>query len=439
MKNTVAIVGRPNVGKSTLFNRLVGERISIVEDTPGVTRDRIFQEATWLDHRFILIDTGGIDTSSNELIPSMILMQANIAIDTADVILFVVDGKTGPVAMDFEVATMLRKSQKQVVVAVNKVDTSNVPDDYYDFYKLGFDDIFPISSQQALGLGDMLDKVVELFPIKDDSQEEDASIKVAIIGKPNAGKSSILNALVGQNRSIVSPIAGTTRDAIDEKCRIDGVDYTFIDTSGLRRKSKVYENIEKYSVLRAYSAVERADVVLLVIDAQTMVTEQDTKIAGIAHENGKAVIILVNKWDTIQKDSDTMDEYTQNIRNALAYMQYAPMEFISAKTGKRLPNVIKRIDQVYEQATKRLSTGVLNDVVGEAVVLNQPPSDKGKRLKIYYATQVSTLPPTFVFFINDKELFHFSYKRYLENKLREAFGFDGTPINIISREKNKEK
>lgn len=439
MKKTVAIVGRPNVGKSTLFNRLVGEKISIVEDTPGVTRDRIFADVSWLNYSFTLIDTGGIETDTDDLIPGMMRKQAQIAIDMADVIMFVVDGKLGLVAQDFEVATLLRKSRKPIILVVNKVDNSRLPDDYYDFYQLGFENMYSISSTQGLGLGDLLDEIVALFPKEDLLETEDESIKVAIIGKPNAGKSSILNAFVGEERTIVSPIAGTTRDAIDEKCEINGVEYTFIDTSGIRKKNKIYDNIEKYSVLRAYSAIERADVVLVVIDATTMVTEQDTKIAGLAHEAGKCVIIVVNKWDLIEKETNTMKEYTASVRNSLAYMQYAPIEFISAKTGKRLNNVIDTINRVYSQARKRLSTGVLNDIIGDAVMLNQPPSDKGKRLKIYYATQTGILPPTFVVFINDKELFHFSYQRYLENKLRESFGFEGTVIKMIAREKGERK
>lgn len=439
MKKTVAIVGRPNVGKSTLFNRLVGEKISIVEDTPGVTRDRIFADVSWLNYSFTLIDTGGIETDTDELIPGMMRKQAQIAIDMADVIMFVVDGKLGLVAQDFEVATLLRKSRKPIILVVNKVDNSKLPDDYYDFYQLGFENMYSISSTQGLGLGDLLDEIVALFPKEDLIETQDDSIKVAIIGKPNAGKSSILNAIVGEERTIVSPIAGTTRDAIDEKCEINKVEYTFIDTSGIRKKNKIYDNIEKYSVLRAYSAIERADVVLVVIDATTMVTEQDTKIAGLAHEAGKCVIIVVNKWDLIEKETNTMKEYTADVRNSLAYMQYAPIEFISAKTGKRLNNVIETINRVYSEARKRLSTGVLNDIIGDAVMLNQPPSDKGKRLKIYYATQTGVLPPTFVVFINDKELFHFSYQRYLENKLRESFGFEGTVIKMIAREKGERK
>ncbi len=435
MKKTVAIVGRPNVGKSTLFNRLVGERISIVEDTPGVTRDRIFADVSWLNYSFTLIDTGGIETDTDNLIPEMMRKQAQIAIDMADVIMFVVDGKAGLVPQDFEVAYIIRKSKKPFIVIVNKVDISRLTYDYYDFYQLGFDNMYAISSTQGLGLGDMLDEIVALFPKEELLEVEDNSIKVAIIGKPNAGKSSILNALIGEERTIVSPIAGTTRDAIDEKCNINGIDYTFIDTAGIRKKNKIYDNIEKYSVLRAYSAIEKADVVLVVIDATTMVTEQDTKIAGLAHEAGKCIIVVVNKWDLIQKETNTMRDYTSDVRNSLAYMQYAPVEFISAKTGKRLNNIVELINKVYESGRKRLSTGVLNDVIGDAVMLNQPPSDKGKRLKIYYATQTGVLPPTFVIFINDKELFHFSYQRYLENKIRESFGFDGTVIKIIPREK----
>lgn len=439
MKKTVAIVGRPNVGKSTLFNKLVGEKISIVEDTPGVTRDRIFADVNWLSYTFTLIDTGGIETDTQSLIPSMMRKQAQVAIDMADVIMFVVDGKNGLHPQDFEVATMLRKSKKPVIIAVNKVDGSKLPDDYYDFYQLGFDCIYAISSSQGLGIGDLLDEVVALFPKEELILEEDESIKVAIIGKPNAGKSSLLNAIIGEERTIVSPIAGTTRDAIDEKCVINGKEYTFIDTAGIRKKNKIYDNIEKYSVLRAYTAIERADVVLMMIDATQMVTEQDARIAGLAHEAGKPVIIVVNKWDLIEKQTNTMKEYTADVKNALAYMQYAKIEFISAKTGKRLPNIVEQIDYVLEQSRKRLSTGVLNDVIGDAVMLNQPPSDKGKRLKIYYATQASVQPPTFIVFINDKELFHFSYQRYLENKIRESFGFDGTVIRIIAREKGENK
>lgn len=439
MKKTVAIVGRPNVGKSTLFNKLVGEKISIVEDTPGVTRDRIFADVNWLSYTFTLIDTGGIETDTQSLIPSMMRKQAQVAIDMADVIMFVVDGKNGLHPQDFEVASMLRKSKKPVIIAVNKVDGSKLPDDYYDFYQLGFDCIYAISSSQGLGIGDLLDEVVALFPKEELILEEDESTKVAIIGKPNAGKSSLLNAIIGEERTIVSPIAGTTRDAIDEKCVINGKEYTFIDTAGIRKKNKIYDNIEKYSVLRAYTAIERADVVLMMIDATQMVTEQDARIAGLAHEAGKPVIIVVNKWDLIEKQTNTMKEYTADVKNALAYMQYAKIEFISAKTGKRLSNIVEQIDYVLEQSRKRLSTGVLNDVIGDAVMLNQPPSDKGKRLKIYYATQASVQPPTFIVFINDKELFHFSYQRYLENKIRESFGFDGTVIRIIAREKGENK
>ena len=414
MKKTVAIVGRPNVGKSTLFNRLVGEKISIVEDTPGVTRDRIFADVNWLTYTFTLIDTGGIETDTDEMIPAMMRKQAQVAVDMADVIMFVLDGKNGLHPQDFEVGTMLRKSKKPVILVVNKVDGSKLPDDYYDFYQLGFDDIYSVS-------------------------EEDDSIKVAIVGRPNAGKSSILNAIIGEERTIVSPIAGTTRDAIDEKCEINGKNYTFIDTAGIRKKNKIFDNIEKYSVLRSYTAIERCDVVLMVIDATEMVSEQDTKIAGLAHEAGKPVIIVINKWDLIDKSTNTMRDYTADVRNALAYMQYAKIEFVSALTGKRLQNIITQIDYVLEQSKKRLSTGVLNDVIGDAVLHNQPPSDKGKRLKIYYATQAGVQPPTFVIFINDKELFHFSYKRYLENKIRENFGFDGTVIRIIAREKGENK
>lgn len=437
MNPIVAIVGRPNVGKSTLFNRIAGGRIAIVEDTPGVTRDRIYAQAEWVSKHFTIIDTGGIEPDSEELIPKKMRQQAQLAMDMAQVILFVVDGRAGLTPSDRDVALMLLKTQKPVLLVVNKVDNKNLPDDFYDFYELGFGEPIPVSSSIGLGTGDLLDEVVKNFPVDMDTELEEDVVKVAIVGKPNAGKSSILNKLIGEERVIVTPIAGTTRDAIDTYIELGGTKYLFIDTAGIRRKSKVYENIEKYSVIRAYSSVEKADVVLTVIDANEGISEQDSKIAGLAHDAGKASIIVVNKWDLIEKDNHSIKEYTKKIRDELPFMQYAPILFVSALTSQRLGKIKETVDFIFDQASKRVSTGVLNDVIGEAVMLNQPPSDKGKRLKIYYATQVGVKPPTFAIFVNEKELFHFSYQRYIENKLRENFGFEGTPIKIYIREKGR--
>lgn len=437
MKPIVAIVGRPNVGKSTLFNRIAGERISIVEDTPGVTRDRIYAEAEWVNKYFTVIDTGGIEPESEELIPKKMREQAQLAMETADVILFVVDAKAGLTPADRDVALMLMKTRKPVILVVNKVDNRNLPDDFYDFYELGFGEPVPVSSSIGLGTGDLLDEVVKNFPDDADTQQEDDIVRVAIVGKPNAGKSSILNRLIGEERVIVSPIAGTTRDAIDTYVEMDGRKYLFIDTAGIRKKSKIYENVEKYSVIRSYTAVERADVVLMIIDAEEGITEQDSKIAGIAHEAGKASIIVVNKWDLIEKDNHTMNAFIKQIQDELPFMPYAEMLFVSAQTGQRMHKMKECIDRAFEEASKRVATGVLNDVIGEAVLMNQPPSDKGKRLKIYYGTQVGVKPPTFALFVNDRHLFHFSYQRYIENKLRENFGFEGTPMKIYIREKER--
>ncbi len=437
MNPIVAIVGRPNVGKSTLFNRIAGGRIAIVEDTPGVTRDRIYAQAEWVSKHFTIIDTGGIEPDSEELIPKKMRQQAQLAMDMAQVILFVVDGRAGLTPSDRDVALMLLKTQKPVLLVVNKVDNKNLPDDFYDFYELGFGEPIPVSSSIGLGTGDLLDEVVKNFPVDMDTELEEDVVKVAIVGKPNAGKSSILNKLIGEERVIVTPIAGTTRDAIDTYIELGGTKYLFIDTAGIRRKSKVYENIEKYSVIRAYSSVEKADVVLTVIDANEGISEQDSKIAGLAHDAGKASIIVVNKWDLIEKDNHSIKEYTKKIRDELPFMLYAPILFVSALTSQRLGKIKETVDFIFDQASKRVSTGVLNDVIGEAVMLNQPPSDKGKRLKIYYATQVGVKPPTFAIFVNEKELFHFSYQRYIENKLRENFGFEGTPIKIYIREKGR--
>ena len=435
----VAVVGRPNVGKSTLFNALAGQKISIVKDTPGVTRDRIYADIDWLNYNFTMIDTGGIEPDSSDIILAQMREQAQIAIDTADVIIFMTDVKQGLIDADAKVADMLRRSQKPVVLVVNKVDNFNkMMADVYEFYNLGIGDPVPISASQRSGIGDMLDKVVEHFKSLDLEEDEDDRPKVAIVGKPNVGKSSIINKLTGESRVIVSNIAGTTRDAIDTDVKWNGKEYVFIDTAGIRRKSKVKEDIERYSVIRTVTAVERADVVVIVIDATEGVTEQDAKIAGIAHENGKGIIIAVNKWDAIEKNDKTVYEYTNKVRQILSFMQYAEIMFISAKTGQRLPKLFDMIDMVIENHTMRIETGVVNEIMAEAVAMQQPPSDKGKRLRLYYITQVSVKPPTFVIFVNDKELMHFSYTRYIENRIREAFGFRGTPLRFIIRER-KEK
>lgn len=438
-KPVVAIVGRPNVGKSTLFNALAGEMISIVKDTPGVTRDRIYADVTWLDKEFTMIDTGGIEPDSKDIILSQMREQAQIAIDTADVIIFITDVKQGLVDADSKVADMLRRSGKPVVLVVNKVDNfDKYMADVYEFYNLGIGDPVPISAASRLGLGDMLDIVAENFPEGSAQAEDDDRPRVAIVGKPNVGKSSIINKLLGENRVIVSDIAGTTRDAIDTEILHNGKEYIFIDTAGLRRKNKIKEELERYSIIRTVTAVERADVVLMVIDATEGVTEQDAKIAGIAHERGKGVIIVVNKWDAIEKNDRTMREYESDIRQVLSYMPYAEIMYVSAATGQRLNRLYDMIDMVIENQTLRIATGVLNEIMTEAVAMQQPPSDKGKRLKFYYITQVAVKPPTFVIFVNDKELMHFSYTRYLENKIREAFGFRGTSLKFFIRER-KEK
>lgn len=438
-KPVVAIVGRPNVGKSTLFNALAGEKIAIVKDTPGVTRDRIYADVTWLDKEFTLIDTGGIEPDSKDIILSQMREQAQIAIDTADVIIFITDVKQGLVDSDSKVADMLRRSGKPVVLVVNKVDNfDKYMPDVYEFYNLGIGDPVPVSAASRLGLGDMLDIVSGHFPEGSAREEEDDRPRIAIVGKPNVGKSSIINRLLGENRVIVSDVAGTTRDAIDTEIVHNGKEYIFIDTAGLRRKNKIKEELERYSIIRTVTAVERADVVLMVIDATEGVTEQDAKIAGIAHERGKGIIIVVNKWDAIEKNDRTMREYENNIRQVLSFMPYAEIMYVSAMTGQRLIKLYDMIDMVIENQTLRIATGVLNEIMTEAVAMQQPPSDKGKRLKLYYITQVSVKPPTFVIFVNDKELMHFSYTRYLENKIREAFGFRGTSLKFFIRER-KEK
>ena len=438
-KPIVAIVGRPNVGKSTLFNALAGERISIVKDTPGVTRDRIYAEVTWLDKTFTMIDTGGIEPESKDVILSQMREQAQIAIDTADVIVFMTDVKQGLVDADAKVADMLRRSNKPVVLVVNKVDSfQKFMMDTYEFYNLGIGEPVPISAASMLGLGDMLEKVVAHFDEHAGEEEESDIPKIAVVGKPNVGKSSIINKLLGENRVIVSNIAGTTRDAVDTEVVHNGTEYVFIDTAGLRRKSKIKEDLERYSIIRTVSAVERADVVILVIDATEGVTEQDAKIAGIAHDRGKGIIVAVNKWDAIEKNDKTMREYEKEVRRVLSFMPYAEIMYVSAKSGQRLPKLYDMIDMVIANQTLRVATGVLNEIMSEAVAMQQPPSDKGKRLKLYYITQVSVKPPTFVIFVNDKELMHFSYTRYLENKIREAFGFKGTSLRFFIRER-KEK
>ena len=437
-KPVVAIVGRPNVGKSTLFNMIAGERISIVKDTPGVTRDRIYADVSWLNYSFTIMDTGGIEpVTKNQMLKSM-REQAMMAIEMADVVMFVVDVRQGLTDSDSKVADMLRKNDKKVVLVVNKVDNfEKYMPDVYEFYNLGIGEPFPVSSIGKLGIGDMLDEVTSLFP-GDIEEEEDERPRVAVVGKPNAGKSSIINKILGENRVIVSDIAGTTRDAVDTSITWQDKEYVFIDTAGLRRKNKIKEEIERYSILRTVSAVERADVVVLVIDATEGITEQDAKIAGIAHDRGRGMLIAVNKWDLIEKDNNTVKEYTKKIRNILSFMPYAEIIFISAETGQRIPRLFDELEIIIQNHSLRVATGVLNEILAEAVAMQQPPSDKGRRLKIFYITQVSVKPPAFVIFVNDKKLMHFSYTRYIENKIREAFGFAGTPLKFIIREK-KEK
>lgn len=436
-KPVVAIVGRPNVGKSTLFNKLSGERISIVEDTPGVTRDRLYHDAEWNGRKFVMIDTGGIEPTSGNVILSHMRMQAQIAIESADVIVFMVDVRTGVTADDKDIATMLRKSGKPCVIAVNKVDkVGELPPEYYEFFELAMDDVIAISSLHGTGSGDLLDRVVSLMPPESEFADDEEGISVAVIGKPNAGKSSLINKLLGENRVIVSDIAGTTRDAIDTYVHNEFGDFTFIDTAGIRRSSKIDTAIEKYSVLRAHTAVDRADVCILMIDGAEGITEQDEHIAGIAHEAGKAVIVCINKWDLVEKDTNTQKNYREKIYTALSYMTYAPVVFISAKTGQRVDTLYGKIIEVASQNKRRITTGMLNDVLADATSRVQPPTDKGRRLKVYYMTQVSIQPPTFVIFCNSADLFHYSYQRYIENQLRTVFGFDGTPIKLIIRERS---
>ncbi|WP_408070926.1 ribosome biogenesis GTPase Der [Butyrivibrio sp. JL13D10] len=439
-KNIVAVVGRPNVGKSTLFNAVAGKNISIVEDTPGVTRDRIYQDVEWLNYSFTLVDTGGIEPDTNDTILAQMRDQAEIAIETADVIIFMCDVKQGLTDADSQVADMLRKSRKPVVLCVNKVDSFKRDSmDVYEFYNLGIGEPFPISAANKQGIGDLLEEVTKNFTATDGEEEEDDSIRVAVIGKPNVGKSSIINRLCGENRLIVSDVAGTTRDAIDTEVKYNGKKYTFIDTAGLRRKNKVKEKLEEFMILRTVTAVERADVAVIVINADEGVTEQDAKIAGIAHDRGKGIIIAVNKWDLIEKDNKTVNEFTKDVRNTLSFMPYAEIIFISAETGQRLVKLYDMIDAVSENHAMRVATGVLNEIMMQAVVMQQPPSDKGKMLKLYYITQAAVKPPTFVIFVNDKKLMHFSYTRYIENQIRASFGFKGTPLKFIIRERKNDK
>lgn len=438
MKPTVAVVGRPNVGKSTLFNKITGKRISIVEDTPGITRDRIFADAEWLGKEFTLIDTGGIEPHSDDIILSQMRRQASLAIDMADVILFMVNVKDGMTAADSDVAAMLMKSGKPIILVCNKVDNPGSPPlEAYEFYNLGMGDPVMVSSVHGLGVGDLLDMIVSYFPENEASDDESNIIRVAVAGKPNAGKSSLVNKILGEERVIVSDIPGTTRDAIDSEIIVGEQKYIFIDTAGMRKRGKINENVERYSVVRALNAVDRADVCIIMVDANEGVTEQDTKIAGYIHEQGKASIIAVNKWDIIEKETNTMAEFKRRLKEGFNFMMYAPSIFISAKTGLRIDKLYPLINQVKEQNERRISTGILNDVINDAIALVQPPSDKGKRLKIYYATQASTKPPTFILFVNNAELAHYSYVRYLENKIRESFGFEGTPIKFIIREKGE--
>lgn len=435
----VAVVGRPNVGKSTFFNYVAGKRISIVENTPGVTRDRIYQEIEWRNEKFMLIDTGGIEPSSEDVILKQMKYQAELAIDTADVILFMVDGKEGLTSVDSEVSTLIRKAKRPVILVVNKVDNvGNPPPEIYEFYNLGLGEFVPISSSHGLGIGDLLDEIYNSVNFSEFEEEDTDVIKVSVVGKPNAGKSSLINKILGENRVIVSDVAGTTRDAIDSRFKKNEQDYILIDTAGLRRKGKIHESIERYSVMRSLTAIERSDVCLILIDAEDGVTEQDTKIAGYAHECGKACIFVVNKWDLIEKDTGSLEEYKKTVINKFAFMTYAPVIFVSALTGQRINKLFELINYVNEQAALRISTGLLNDVLNESIAIVQPPSDKGRRLKVFYITQIKVKPPTFVLFINSRTLMHYSYQRYLENQLRKNFGFEGTAIKFILREKEKE-
>ncbi len=437
MKPTVAIVGRPNVGKSTLFNKITGQRISIVEDTPGVTRDRIYADAVWLDKHFTLIDTGGIEPQSKDEILSQMRRQAQMAIEMADVVIFLVNVRDGLTANDSDVASMLLKAKKKIVLAVNKVDNiGDPPFEFYEFYNLGLGDPIAISSTHGLGVGDLLDEVCKQFPEDADTSEEEDEIKVAVIGRPNAGKSSLINKILGENRLIVSNIAGTTRDAIDSRFAVGEDRYVLIDTAGMRKRGKIDEVVERYSVIRSLAAVDRSDVCIIMIDGTEGICEQDTKIAGYAHEQGKACIIAVNKWDAVEKNDKTMKEFTDRLKEEFAYMSYASLMFISAKTGQRIDKLLEEIKKVNEQHKRRITTGMLNDMLNEAMAKQQPPSDKGKRLKIYYGTQAGVAPPTFILFVNSEELFHYSYLRFIENQLRMMFGFDGTPVKFIIREKN---
>lgn len=438
-KVIVAVVGRPNVGKSTLFNTIAGKQISIVQDTPGVTRDRIYAEGNWLNYYFTMVDTGGIEPISDDVLLKQMRFQAELAIETADVIIFVTDVKSGVVDADYEVAEMLRRSKKPIVLCVNKVDSiKKYGNDIYEFYQLGLGEPFPVSAANHLGLGDLLDEVVKHFPKEGLEEEEDGTLKIALIGKPNVGKSSLTNKLLGENRVIVSDIAGTTRDAIDTEVTYNGTPYIFIDTAGLRRKGKVTEDIERYSVIRTVAAVDRADICIVLIDAVEGITDGDTRIAGIAHESGKGVIIAVNKWDLAEKNDKTMQEFTRQLKEKFAYMDYAEYLFISAETGQRIHKIYELVNMIHDNQVMRIKTGVLNEILARATAMKQPPSDKGKRLKLFYITQASVAPPTFVIFVNDRELMHFSYTRYIENQIRENFGFRGTPIRFIIRERGED-
>ena len=438
-KVIVAVVGRPNVGKSTLFNTIAGKQISIVQDTPGVTRDRIYAEGNWLNYYFTMVDTGGIEPISDDVLLKQMRSQAELAIETADVIIFVTDVKSGVVDADYEVAEMLRRSKKPIVLCVNKVDSiKKYGNDIYEFYQLGLGEPFPVSASNHLGLGDLLDEVVKHFPKEGLEEEEDGTLKIALIGKPNVGKSSLTNKLLGENRVIVSDIAGTTRDAIDTEVTYNGTPYIFIDTAGLRRKGKVTEDIERYSVIRTVAAVDRADICIVLIDAVEGITDGDTRIAGIAHESGKGVIIAVNKWDLVEKNDKTMQEFTKQLKEKFAYMDYAEYLFISAETGQRIHKIYELVNMIHDNQVMRIKTGVLNEILARATAMKQPPSDKGKRLKLFYITQASVAPPTFVIFVNDRELMHFSYTRYIENQIRENFGFRGTPIRFIIRERGED-